>query len=264
MPEMDGIEATAIIRAWEKEQQEKNSASFTAGEKNSTRNLRQQIPIIALTANAVVGMREMFIEKGFNDFLSKPVDVSKLDEILDRWVKGGKRAMSNEQLAMSNEQLAVSNEQLAVSNEQLAVSNDNEGKDKLPDKDNNSSLLTAHCSLLTIPGVDVQKGVALLRGSLKTYKNILSLFCKDADERLPLLQNLSETDLPSFIINVHALKSVCASIGAAEASTLAAELEAAGKSSDMVFISGHLPVFIQQLAEVVKNIRVALTASDSL
>jgi CheY-like chemotaxis protein len=74
MPEMDGIETTAIIRAWEKEQ-----------------HLHKQVPIIALTANAVVGMKEMFIKSGFNDFVSKPIDVSKLDEMLDRWIPKEKR-----------------------------------------------------------------------------------------------------------------------------------------------------------------------------
>jgi CheY-like chemotaxis protein len=75
MPEMDGIETTAAIRAWEKE----------------NGYLHKQVPIIALTANAVVGMREMFIEKGFNDYLAKPIDVSKLDETLDRWIPKEKR-----------------------------------------------------------------------------------------------------------------------------------------------------------------------------
>ncbi|WP_461256424.1 ATP-binding protein [Treponema sp. R80B11-R83G3] len=260
MPEMDGIEATAIIRKLEM----KNEVPGISG---------KQIPIIALTANAVVGMKEMFIEKGFNDFLSKPVDVSKLDEMLDRWIKGGKRAMSNEQLTVSNEQLTISNEKLAIRNEQLAVSNDNEGKDKLSDKDNNSSLLiancsllidNANCSLLTIPGVDVQKGVDLLRGSLKAYKSMLGIFCKDVEDRLPLLQETHETDLPLFTINVHALKSACASIGAAEISALAAKLEAAGKASDMAFIREHLTAFLQQLTELLKNIRAALTTTDSL
>jgi YesN/AraC family two-component response regulator len=36
-------------------------------------------------------MKEMFIESGFNDFLSKPIDVSKMDEILDRWIAKEKR-----------------------------------------------------------------------------------------------------------------------------------------------------------------------------
>jgi len=86
MPEMDGIEATAAIRAWEKEEQEKTLLPERP----------KGVPIIALTANAVVGMREMFIEKGFNDFLSKPIDVSKLDEMLDRWIPKEKRASADE------------------------------------------------------------------------------------------------------------------------------------------------------------------------
>ena len=76
MPEMDGIEATTIIRTWEKEQQNKSEAL---------------LPIIALTANVVTGMKEMFLSKGFSDFLAKPIDVSKLDEMLDRWIVKGKR-----------------------------------------------------------------------------------------------------------------------------------------------------------------------------
>jgi CheY-like chemotaxis protein/anti-sigma regulatory factor (Ser/Thr protein kinase) len=76
MPEMDGIEATAAIRSWEKEQKHNN-----------------KIPIIALTANAVSGMREMFIENSFNDFLAKPIDISKLDEMLDRWIPKEKQCV---------------------------------------------------------------------------------------------------------------------------------------------------------------------------
>jgi signal transduction histidine kinase/CheY-like chemotaxis protein/HPt (histidine-containing phosphotransfer) domain-containing protein len=214
MPEMDGIEATAIIRTWEKEQQEREPA-------------RPQIPIIALTANAVVGMREMFIENSFNDFLSKPVDVSKLDEILNRWIPKEKKAINNEQLAINNEQL--------------------------PDKDSNSLLPI-------IPHVDTAKGVAMFRGKLDTYKKVLSMFCKDVDERLPQLKIMPETDtLPSFIIQVHSLKSVSASIGAQEVSSNAAGLEAAGKAADMAFIREHLPDFTVQLAELEKNIRTVLS-----
>jgi len=78
MPEMDGIEATAAIRKFETD----NNVSGGDG---------KQIPIIALTANAVMGMKEMFIEKGFNDFLAKPIDVNKLDEMLGIWIPKEKR-----------------------------------------------------------------------------------------------------------------------------------------------------------------------------
>jgi CheY-like chemotaxis protein len=82
MPEMDGIEAVAHIRKWETGQQKEN----TTGTANSA------VPIIAFTANAVSGMKELFLEKGFNDFISKPVEVAKLDEIIARWVPKNKQA----------------------------------------------------------------------------------------------------------------------------------------------------------------------------
>jgi CheY-like chemotaxis protein len=252
MSEMDGIETTAAIRAWEKEQQKENQ------------NPRGQIPIIALTANAVVGMREMFIENGFNDFLSKPIDVSKLDEMLERWIPGEKReerlAISREQLAISNEQLAIGREQLAISNEQLAIRRERQVSDNI----HHSSLLIANCSLSPIPGVDTAKGVAMTGGTEAAYKQVLSLLCKDAQDRLPLLKKIPEADaLPAFVTNVHALKSALASAGAGEISAQAAELEAAGKATDMAFIRENLPVFARTLEELIKNIRTALQLSET-
>ncbi|MDR0908288.1 MAG: response regulator [Spirochaetaceae bacterium] len=78
MPEMDGIEAVAIIRSFTDE---------NAGEKYKT------LPIIALTANAMVGMREMFIENGFNEFLPKPIEFAKLSEIMETWIPEEKKLM---------------------------------------------------------------------------------------------------------------------------------------------------------------------------
>jgi signal transduction histidine kinase/CheY-like chemotaxis protein len=71
MPEMDGIEATGHIRAWEQEQDKEQT---------------KEIPIIALTANALKGNDVMFLEHGFQDFLSKPIDILQLDEMLHKWI----------------------------------------------------------------------------------------------------------------------------------------------------------------------------------
>jgi CheY-like chemotaxis protein len=66
MPGMDGVAAVKEIRKWE----------------NGT-----GVPIIALTANAISGMREMFLENGFSDYLSKPIDMAKLDKLVAAWIK---------------------------------------------------------------------------------------------------------------------------------------------------------------------------------
>jgi CheY-like chemotaxis protein len=71
MPEMDGIEATRAVRAM--------GAEYC-----------RTMPVVALTANAISGMREMFLENGFNDFLAKPIEVAKLDAVLKKWIPPGK------------------------------------------------------------------------------------------------------------------------------------------------------------------------------
>jgi response regulator RpfG family c-di-GMP phosphodiesterase/signal transduction histidine kinase len=219
MPDVDGIEATAEIRLWE--------ASLK--EQGITRNA---IPIIALTANAVSGMREMFIEKGFNDFLAKPIDISKLDEILDRWIPKEKRAMSNA-----------------------------ENSDVTP---NSEAAMLPLRTLNPIPGVDMAKGITMTGGKEGFYRRVLELYIKDALERLPRLQTVPEKDaLKTFITQVHSLKSASASIGAAELSAEAAALEAAGKSENLAYIKDNLSGFTKHLTELVENIRAALTPAQS-
>jgi CheY-like chemotaxis protein len=231
MPEMDGIETTAAIRAWEKDLRENGV-------------MRKQVPIIALTANAVVGMREMFIENGFNDFLSKPIDVSKLDEILDRWIPREKREMGSRESGVGGEVRRQSELPTRSDSEQQSHS-------LFPTPYSLSSQ-----SLIPIPGIDITKGIALTGGKLDTYRHVLSIFCDDAEKRLPLLQTVPEADaLSAFVTQVHALKSASASIGAAEVSAVAAGLEAVGKAGDTAFIGKQLPYFAGLLSALVAGIR---------
>jgi len=101
-------------------------------------------------------------------------------------------------------------------------------------------------------------------GTLFTYKQVLSLFCKDIEQRLPLLQETPEMDplfadaLPALVTNIHALKSASASIGAAEVSARAAELEAVGKAGNLALLRKDLPAFAEQLAELIHDIKKAL------
>jgi CheY-like chemotaxis protein len=66
MPEMDGFTATGAIRQ-----------SESAG---------RRTPIVAMTAGAMPGDRERCLDAGMDDYLTKPVDVEKLRQVLDRWM----------------------------------------------------------------------------------------------------------------------------------------------------------------------------------
>ena len=68
MPIMNGIEATKKIRELEKE-------------------TNKHIPIIAVTANALTGDKERFLEAGFDDYIPKPVDIKLLKEVMGKYLK---------------------------------------------------------------------------------------------------------------------------------------------------------------------------------
>ncbi|WP_010257691.1 ATP-binding protein [Treponema primitia] len=223
MPGMDGIETTAIIRAWEAKQQILEHTSH--------------IPIIALTANAVSGMKEMFLSKGFNDYLSKPIELTKLDEIMGKWITRGKK---------------YKNESTKTDVEKT----DQGGAGNPP------VILTVDYSPLTAIGVDLTKGIAMTGGTEASYLKVLTIFRKDALERLPLLERMpNEQELSLFTTSVHALKSASATIGAEAVSKAAAELEAAGKAENLALIAARLPGFSRDLQNLAEHIETALNTN---
>jgi len=188
-------------------------------------------------------MKEMFIQSGFDDFIAKPIDVSKLDESLNRWIPKEKRALKE----LRPQTLQILQPQPLQSHGQ---------------NDNSIVEPSELGELSAIPGIDTAKGIAMTGGTLASYKQVLSLYCKDADERLPHLEKMQKENMNMFVTNVHALKSASASIGAADISAQAAELEAAGKAGNKAFILTNLPAFIWQISELSKKISAALGTNE--
>jgi CheY-like chemotaxis protein/HPt (histidine-containing phosphotransfer) domain-containing protein len=206
MPEMDGIEATAAIRAWERE---------------TLRPFR--LPVIALSANAVQGAEDLFREKGFNDFISKPIDVRQLDEALERW-------LPREKLIWRIPPSGAGGEGLKWEIRKAAGEND------------------ARWAALTRIGVDVRKGISLTGGSADGYVKVLLVLKRDIRDRLGSLAAIpGAAELPGFTIQVHALKSATLSVGAADVSQAALELETAGKAGDGAAVREKLPLFREKL-----------------
>jgi CheY-like chemotaxis protein len=200
MPEMDGVEATQAIRSM-------------SGERFRT------LPVIALTANAVSGMKEMFLANGFNDFLSKPIDTAKLDALLKKWIPEGKRGK-------------------AAENGEIPGA----GKALPP--------------LPAIAGVDANAGLARIGGNQRSYLNLLELFSRDVEAAFPMLEKTpDELSLRSFTTLVHALKSALANIGADALSRDAALLEHAGHEAELPVILAQLPAFREALAALAARIK---------
>jgi CheY-like chemotaxis protein len=200
MPEMDGVEATGAIRAMEAE-------------------YCRTMPIIALTANAVSGMSEMFLANGFNDFLSKPIETAQLDAVLKKWLPASKCRPVDEQTASE------------------------------------SMLCRPELVLPDIPGLDAAAGVGRMGGSLPRYVELLETFGRDAESGLLLLAHPpGSAALRPFITLVHALKSALSNIGADDLALTAARLEEAGRAADLTALCRRLPGFREELAVLTRRI----------
>jgi signal transduction histidine kinase/CheY-like chemotaxis protein/HPt (histidine-containing phosphotransfer) domain-containing protein len=208
MPEMDGVEATKQIR-----------------EMSSENSHYANLPIIALTANAVSGMKEMFISNGFNDFLSKPIDMIKLNAILAKWLPKDK------QEKLSNEA-------------------------KTADHHDASEHVK-----IEIEGVDVKRGIAMTGGTFEGYIQTLAVFHKDGLKKIGEIKKCLKTSNYSlYTTYVHALKSSSASLGAFDLSEQAKTLETAGRQENSKFIDSNNPQFLNDLEVFLSRINTALNS----
>jgi signal transduction histidine kinase/DNA-binding response OmpR family regulator/HPt (histidine-containing phosphotransfer) domain-containing protein len=221
MPGMDGIRAVRFIR------------NEIGGD------YCRNVPIVAFTANALVGNDEMFMSKGFNGFISKPINPVELDNVLNRFVRD---TQSPEILKYAEEKKTA-------------------GKNTIAENISNEANVTS--SIFEITGLDAKRGIAATGGKEAGYIEVLAIFCEDVENRLPVLQNIPDSDsLSSFVTHVHAIKSASGSIGAAKISEEAARLETAGKAGDFTLIKKNQGGFVEQLTELIKNIRAALKTNN--
>lgn len=185
MPEVDGVETTHIIRRLMPEYSE--------------------TPIIALTANAIAGTREMFIAEGMNDFVAKPIDTKDMTAKLRKWLP---------------------QEKLIPLDESQAEAVKTEGTAHLrPIED---------VSFLNVAGaLSLLKTEELFWTVLKEYYDTIE---KKADS---IEQHRNQKEWKNYTIEVHALKSTSRQIGADDLSELAAALEKAGKEDNIAFIEAN-------------------------
>lgn len=200
MPELDGVETTALIREAEGEYYRK-------------------LPIIALTANAVNGAREMFLSSGFNDFIAKPIELSYLDRVLRTWLPEGKmQSLSVEQ------------------------------------KEENMGEITVSDGFREV--IQEEKGLVYAGGSRSVYHENLYTYLKNGEEcRASLQRRFEEEDWNQYIIEIHAVKSSSLSIGAVGLSELAKTLEYAGKDGNYDVIVSKQKSVMNLFERVLKEIK---------
>ena len=188
MPKMDGVEAAKIIRG-----------------------MKYEHPIIALTANAVAGQADLFLGNGFDDYISKPIDVRQLNVVLNKYIRDKQPP-----------------EVIEATRRQAALK-------KGPASRNASN-----------PALDPRFAEIFVRDANKSIK-ALEAMCEKKG-------TLSEEDIRTCIIHVHGMKSALANIGKMEHSIAALKLEISGRTGDTEAFASALPVFLDSLLALVKEL----------
>lgn len=177
MPELDGVETTRIIRRFHQEYND--------------------VPIIALTANAVEGTKEMFCQEGMNDFVAKPIELRMLISKVRQW--------------------------LPIEKIQKVYMSGTAPRD-------------TKSANIVVGDLDVAYAMKFL-GNEELFWSVLKVYYKAIEKKAKLIKQLEEEEnWTDFTIEVHALKSSSKQIGAMRLSERAAALEKAGNARDAEFI----------------------------
>ena len=191
MPVMDGIEAVGKLR-------------------NMPGEYYQKVPVIALTANAVSGAKEEFLEAGMDDFLAKPIEIPEL-------FRQVKKYLPKELIEPVTQQM-----QEEVKSEESVASQ------------------------LEIPGINIEEGIKNC-GSEKLFFQLLGDFYTLIEKKARKIEHcLADGMIKDYTIEVHALKSTARMIGAMELSQRFYELEQKGKEEDTEYLHHNTPQVLEQ------------------
>jgi signal transduction histidine kinase/CheY-like chemotaxis protein/HPt (histidine-containing phosphotransfer) domain-containing protein len=209
MPEMDGLEATRIIR-------EEIGSEYA-----------KTVPIIALTANALIGNEEMFLAHGFQAFLSKPIDVLRMDAVLKQWV----RDKAKEQGTASAE---------------FDTKADTETDTKADDEPTAAGI--------AIEGIDWQKALSRFGDDEETCLGVLRSYVLNTARLLDEIRDPKEENLANYAIIIHGIKGSSYSIEAKTVGQKAEALEHAAKAGDLGFVRANTPDFMAHIEKLLADL----------
>ncbi len=222
MPEMDGIE---------------------------TLNRLKQIPgfntkVVALTADAINGARERFLDAGFDEYISKPVDKKLFEEVIAEFI-----------LARTKEN-KFPKEWFDMSKEVSEIEIDS---DKISDSENSTTLVSedvvGNTDYLIKNGIEYGRALELL-GDREMYNETLNDFLSAIDEKLSNMEKyVEENNMEDYAILAHSLKSDSKYLGFAKLSEIALEHEMRGKNNDSSYIKSNFKILKDETLRIIDIVK---------
>ncbi len=203
MPEMDGVETLQHMM-------------------EMTDSLNIHTPVIALTANALAGVKDMYLQAGFVDYLSKPVEGCALESMIIKYLPKEKRNLSEEDSSEKKGELTMI--------EQLKQ---------------------------VLPEVDIAAGMEYCANDESIYQIAVESYCEqDFSEKLSAF--FEEKDLANYQILIHGVKSTSLTIGLCDLSEQAKQLEMACKENNWEYVEEHHAKVFEKYVDVLEKLRSVL------
>jgi len=214
MPELDGIETTKKLR----------DSGYSK-------------PIVALTANAVIGQESIFLKNGFDVFISKPVDIRQLNSVLNKYVRD------------AHPEEATQTVQKPINDE---------AEDNMEPYSGPLAQMQGK-----IIGLDIMQGVEQYSGNEKYYTQVLTSYTASVRTILDEIKKVTKDTLPEYKIKVHSIKGASDSIFANRVASLAGNLEQAAKDNDFEYVEKNNKEFIETAGKLIDDIDTLLSEVDS-
>lgn len=215
MPVMDGVQTLHAIRAMEG-------------------NPSQDIPVIALTANAVPGAREFYLNEGFQDYLTKPIDSDKFENMLIEYLP-----------------------------DNVVYLTPGQDMEREYEKEDAEMALSVKESQLYVIGFNIRNGLKYMGGDKALYGRVLHDFhaiLKEKEEELR--EFLQKGDMPGYAIIVHSLKGNARNVGADDLADEAFVLEKMSKAGQREDVEVRSPILFSMMKNMRESLKVYLDLEE--
>ena len=221
MSGMDGVEAMKRIRT-------------------DVSGLNGSVPVVALTANAMSSAKQMFLNEGFDGFVSKPIEIDELERVLKQVLP--KSAMSFVDVDGQTESLP-----------------DEPEEETKPALKNEKDFIVE----LRKSGIDTDAGLKYCVGDKEFYKSLLVQYATESAEKIGMMKKYYIVrDWHNYEILVHALKSTSKMIGITDLSEKAKALEKAAKNNEENYILQNHEAMIRDYGQIAGEIKSKLIYND--
>ncbi|MDR3120487.1 MAG: response regulator, partial [Clostridiales bacterium] len=283
MPGMDGIEAVRIIR-------EEIGTDYA-----------KNIPVIALTANAILGNEEMFLSRGFQAFISKPIDIGQLDSVIRQWVRDKSTEAQLAERKVSADGLVEgidmrSGRERRRFADRRADTSRRTGVDRRVDPEKWAALMAEHKALMAehealmkvhadmadaaaavaanggesagafadwkIDGLDMDKCLERFGGDVESVLLVLRSYATNTRPDLEKARAVTQEKLSDYAVTVHGIKGSSRGICAEPVGAAAEALEHAAKAGNFEFVSQNNAAFIAAAERLIGDLNIKLKAVD--